>query len=127
MGNASSADAGDVFLGITKNSARAAVTHLAKYKASLPAAPSSTSVTPKGGAFSPSKPCHQIPSRTPWQSTSTRSMSTGSTSTTSSAVMGGAYRLKIPPLFKDSGLISVRAVDTISRVENFIADHVLPK
>ena len=112
MGNASSADAGEVFLTITKNSAKNAVKYLEKYKASMEELEKSPSSAPlsSGGAFASTKPNHQILPNTSFQEETDL-----------------AYRLQIPPMFKDSGLISDRALDTIDRVENFIAKHILPK
>lgn len=100
LGNASSADAGEVFLTITKNSAKNAVSYLEKYKAS----------TGTGGAFSASSPRHQTLPHTSFHNNEVL-----------------PYALKIPPLFKNTGLLSDRAVDTIGRVEAFIAENVLPR
>lgn len=104
MGNASSADAGEVFLKITKNSANNAVNYLNKYK-SL----GSKSASPSGGAFSPSKPNLQSPLDTSCQREEL------------------PHQLRIPAMFSDSGLLSSRAIETINRVENFIAENVLPR
>lgn len=108
MGNASSADAGEIFLTITKNTSKNAVKYLELYKTSLKTeTPSGGSY---GGAFAPSKPNYQTLPHTSFSNEGDMS-----------------YRLKIPPVFKDTGLISDRALDTIGRVEAFIAENVLPK
>ena len=104
MGNASSADAGEVFLNITKNSAEKAVNFLEKYKASRNGIPPFS-----GGAFSPTKP----------------NLKSLSNSNFDDEIL--TCESKIPPSFKNSGLISERAIDAIGRVENFITKHVLPK
>lgn len=99
MGNASSADAGVVFLDITKMAAKNAVRYLEKYKASLGSR----------GAFSSTPPNHKTP---PFSGFNEEESS---------------RRFKIPPLFRNADHISARANDTIGRVERFIDEIVLPK
>lgn len=103
MGNASSADAGEDFLTITKTAASSAVGYLELYEKSSSAA-------------APSSPSHQH-------------LSSATTTTTTGDELQTplAYHLKIPPLFKDTRLVSGRALDTITRVDNFISKHVLPR
>lgn len=99
MGNASSADAGENFLTFTKNSAKNAIDCLEIFK--------STKTTL--GTFAP----NNTPSsgRDKGEEPKNRDES----------------KLRIPPLFRDSGLISERAIDTIQRVDKFIVEHIIPR